>query len=174
RVSHVVSDSILHQLFIVRFLGSMEVKATESADVIYETMRQILAARAIHNIFRMTESHLLVTCESLKLIDPQTQVTRLRICDSVGLAKQIALHSEMDRKATQKQRELDKAKEKQQEELHKQKQIEKDLEEQSRLIAASSRPGQPAADGQILVLSNSQSEDSDAGEEGQKKGESEA
>ncbi|XP_043107670.1 DCC-interacting protein 13-alpha isoform X1 [Puntigrus tetrazona] len=216
-------DSILHQLFIVRFLGSMEVKATENADVIYETMRQILAARAIHNIFRMTESHLLVTCECLKLIDPQTQVTRLRfplssvvlcashqenkrlfgfvlktaggrvdgrpvtvcyvfesnndgekICDSVGLAKQIALHSEMDRKATRKQRELDKAKEKQQEELHKQKQIEKDLEEQSRLIAASSRPGQPAADGQFLVLSNSQSEDSDAGEEGQKKGESEA
>ncbi|XP_051768814.1 DCC-interacting protein 13-alpha isoform X1 [Ctenopharyngodon idella] len=216
-------DSILHQLFIVRFLGSMEVKATESSDVIYETMRQILAARAIHNIFRMTESHLLVTCECLKLIDPQTQVTRLRfslssvvlcashqenkrlfgfvlqtaggrvdgrpvtvcyvfesnndgekICDSVGLAKQIALHSEMDRKASQKQRELDKAKEKQQEELHKQKQIEKDLEEQSRLIAASSRPNQPAADGQILVLSNSQSEDSDVGDEGQKKGESEA
>uniref|UniRef100_A0A671RAK1 DCC-interacting protein 13-alpha-like n=1 Tax=Sinocyclocheilus anshuiensis TaxID=1608454 RepID=A0A671RAK1_9TELE len=67
-----------------------------------------------------------------------------KICDSVGLAKQIALHSEMD------------------------------LEEQSRLIAASSRPGQPAADGQFLVLSNSQSEDSDAGEEGQKTGESEA
>lgn len=216
-------DSILHQLFIVRFLGSMEVKATESSDVIYETMRQILAARAIHNIFRMTESHLLVTCECLKLIDPQTQVTRLRfplssvvlcashqenkrlfgfvlqtaggradgqpvtvcyifesnndgekICDSIGLAKQIALHSEMDRKASQKQRELDKAKEKQQEELHKQKQIEKDLEEQSRLIAASSRPNQPAADGQFLVLSNSQSEDSDVGEEGLKKGESEA
>uniref|UniRef100_A0A3B4EQ89 DCC-interacting protein 13-alpha n=1 Tax=Pygocentrus nattereri TaxID=42514 RepID=A0A3B4EQ89_PYGNA len=187
------SESILHQLFIVRFLGSMEVKATENTDVIYETMRQILAARAIHNIFRMTESHLLVTCECLKLIDPQTQVTRLRfplssvvlcathqenkrlfgfvlqtaggrvdgrpvtvcyifesnndgekICDSVGLAKQIALHSEMD------------------------------LEEQSRLIAASSRPNPPAADGQFLVLSNSQSEDSDAGEEGRKRGESEA
>ncbi|XP_051957998.1 DCC-interacting protein 13-alpha isoform X2 [Xyrauchen texanus] len=216
-------DSILHQLFIVRFLGSMEVKTTENTDVIYETMRQILAARAIHNIFRMTESHLLVTCECLKLIDPQTQVTRLqfavssvvqcashqenkrlfgfvlqtagrrvdghpvticyvfesnndgeKICDSVGLAKQIALHSEMDRKATQKQREMDKAKEKQQEELHKQKQIEKDLEEQSRLIAASSRPNPPTADGQFLVLSNSQSEDSDVGEEGQKKGESEA
>lgn len=60
------ADSILHQLFIVRFLGSMEVKVTENADVIYETMRQILAARAIHNIFRMTESHLLVTCECLK------------------------------------------------------------------------------------------------------------
>lgn len=59
-------DSILHQLFIVRFLGCMEVKTIESADVISETMRQILAARAIHNIFRMTESHLLVTCDCLK------------------------------------------------------------------------------------------------------------
>ncbi|TNN27228.1 DCC-interacting protein 13-alpha [Liparis tanakae] len=59
-------DSILHQLFIVRFLGSMEVKTAESPDVIPETMRQILAARAIHNIFRMTESHLLVTCDCLK------------------------------------------------------------------------------------------------------------
>ncbi|XP_041743235.1 DCC-interacting protein 13-alpha isoform X2 [Coregonus clupeaformis] len=218
-------DSILHQLFIVRFLGSMEVKNADSSDVIYETMRQILAARAIHNIFRMTESHLLVTCECLKLIDPQTQITRLRfplssvvvcsshqenkrlfgfvlqtaegmvdgppvtvcyifesnddgekICDSVGLAKQIAFHSEMDRKATEKKKEKDKAKEKQQEELSKQKQIEKDLEEQSRLIAASSRPTPPApgADGQFLVLSNSQSEDSDAGVEGREKGESEA
>ncbi|KAM9364428.1 DCC-interacting protein 13-alpha [Pholidichthys leucotaenia] len=218
-------DSILHQLFIVRFLGSMEVRSGDSADVISETMRQILAARAIHNIFRMTESHLLVTCDCLKLIDPQTQVTRLRfplssvlqcsshqdnkrlfgfvlqtaggrvvcyifesnndgekICDSVGLAQQIAFHSEMDRKAVEKKKEQDKAKEKQQEELSKQRQIEKDLEEQSRLIAASSRPGNnpptttaPAAsDGQFLVLSNSQSEDSDVGEEGKKKDESEA
>ncbi|XP_041835522.1 DCC-interacting protein 13-alpha [Melanotaenia boesemani] len=215
-------DSILHQLFIVRFLGSMEVRNTESADVISETMRQILAARAIHNIFRMTESHLLVTCDCLKLIDPQTQVTRLRfplssvvqssshqdnkrlfgfvlqtaggrsdsrtvcyifesnndgekICDSIGLAKQIALHSDMDRKKAEKRKEQDKAKEKQQEELSKQKQIEKDLEEQSRLIAASSRPpNPPASDGQFLVLSSSQSEDSDAGEEGKKRGESEA
>ncbi|XP_061582636.1 DCC-interacting protein 13-alpha-like [Cololabis saira] len=218
-------DSILHQLFIARFLGSMEVKTAESTDIISETMRQILAARAIHNIFRMTESHLLVTCDCLKLIDPQTQVTRLRfplssvvqcsshqdnkrlfgfvlqaaaaggrgdsravcyifesnndgekICDSIGLAKQIAFHSEMDRKAAEKRKEQDKAKEKQQEELSKQRQIEKDLEEQSRLIAASSRPANaPAApDGQFLVLSSSQSEDSDAGEEGKKRGESEA
>ncbi|KAM3849985.1 DCC-interacting protein 13-alpha isoform 2-T2 [Diretmus argenteus] len=215
-------DSILHQLFIVRFLGSMEVRSSEEEEIISETMRQILAARAIHNVFRMTESHLLVTCDCLKLIDPQTQVTRLRfplssvvqcsshqdnkrlfgfvlqtpggrgdrravcyifesnndgekICDSVGLAKQIAFHSEMDRKAVERRKEQDKAKEKQQEELSKQRQIEKDLEEQSRLIAASSRPANPpASDGQFLVLSNSQSEDSDAGEEGKKKGESEA
>lgn len=50
-----------------------------------------------------------------------------------------------------------------------------DLEEQSRLIAASSRSSnQPGPDGQFLVLSSSQSEDSDAAEEGKKKGESEA
>uniref|UniRef100_A0A8C3NHT6 Uncharacterized protein n=1 Tax=Geospiza parvula TaxID=87175 RepID=A0A8C3NHT6_GEOPR len=186
-------DSILHQLFIVRFLGSMEVRCDESPDVVYETMRQILAARAIHNVFRMTESHLLVTCDCLKLIDPQTQVTRLRfplpnvvlyathqenkrlfgfvlrtsggrvdsrqtsicyifesnnegekICDSVGLAKQIALHAELD------------------------------LEEQSRLIAASSRSNQSSTEGQFVVLSSSQSEDSDLGEDGKKKRESEA
>ncbi|XP_040310642.1 DCC-interacting protein 13-alpha isoform X2 [Herpailurus yagouaroundi] len=167
-------DSILHQLFIVRFLGSMEVKSDDNPDVVYETMRQILAARAIHNIFRMTESHLLVTCDCLKLIDPQTQVTRLtfplpsvvlyathqenkrlfgfvlrtsggrsesnlssvcyifesnnegeKICDSVGLAKQIALHAELDRRASEKQKEIERVKEKQQKELSKQKQIEK-------------------------------------------------
>ncbi|KAM6345333.1 DCC-interacting protein 13-alpha isoform 1-T1 [Alca torda] len=216
-------DSILHQLFIVRFLGSMEVKSDESPDVVYETMRQILAARAIHNIFRMTESHLLVTCDCLKLIDPQTQVTRLRfplpnvvlyathqenkrlfgfvlrtsggrvesrqtsicyifesnnegekICDSVGLAKQIAFHAELDRKASEKQKEIDRVKEKQQKELNKQKQIEKDLEEQSRLIAASSRSNQSSGEGQFVVLSSSQSEDSDLGEDGKKKKESEA
>lgn len=214
-------DSILHQLFIVRFLGSMEVKSDDHPDVVYETMRQILAARAIHNIFRMTESHLLVTCDCLKLIDPQTQVTRLtfplpcvvlyathqenkrlfgfvlrtsggrsesnlssvcyifesnnegeKICDSVGLAKQIALHAELDRRASEKQKEIERVKEKQQKELSKQKQIEKDLEEQSRLIAASSRPNQAGSEGQ-LVLSSSQSEESDLGEEGKKR-ESEA
>uniref|UniRef100_A0AAY4BU53 BAR domain-containing protein n=1 Tax=Denticeps clupeoides TaxID=299321 RepID=A0AAY4BU53_9TELE len=182
RQSEDCDESILHQLFIVRFLGSMEVRAMDSEDVIYETMRQILAARAIHNIFRMTESHLQPNC-SLCLTFPLSSVVlcashqenkRLfgfvlhtaedrvdsrpvtvcyvfksnidgeKICDSVGLAKQIAFHSEVD------------------------------LEEQSRLIAASSRPNQPAADGQFLVLSNSQSEESDTGEEGNRKGESEA
>ncbi|OXB54866.1 hypothetical protein ASZ78_010640 [Callipepla squamata] len=219
-------DSILHQLFIVRFLGSMEVKSDESADVVYETMRQILAARAIHNIFRMTESHLLVTCDCLKTseasfnisaFDPsrqfplpnvvlyathqenkrlfgfvlrtsggrvdsrQTSICYIfesnnegeKISDSVGLAKQIALHAELDRKASEKQKEMERVKEKQQRELSKQKQIEKDLEEQSRLIAASSRQNPGSGEGQFMVLSSSQSEDSDLGEDGKKKRESE-
>uniref|UniRef100_A0A8C6P536 Adaptor protein, phosphotyrosine interacting with PH domain and leucine zipper 1 n=1 Tax=Nothobranchius furzeri TaxID=105023 RepID=A0A8C6P536_NOTFU len=205
-------DSILHQLFIVRFLGSMEVRSAESTEVIPETMRQILAARAIHNIFRMTESHLLVTCDCLKLIDPQTQVTRLRfplssvvqcsshqdnkrlfgfvlqaagergdgravcyIFESNNDGEKVVFLFDSDRKAVEKKKEQDKAKEKQKEELSKQRQIEKDLEEQSRLIAASSRPANPpASDGQFLVLSSSQSEESDPGEEGKKRGESEA
>ncbi|MGH0173897.1 UNVERIFIED_CONTAM: hypothetical protein FKN15_001453 [Acipenser sinensis] len=70
-------DSLLHQMFVVRFLGSMAVRSHRSKEVIYEAMRQVLAARAIHNIFRTAESHLIVTSKTLQLIDPQTQVTRI-------------------------------------------------------------------------------------------------
>lgn len=70
-------DSLLQQVFAVRFLGSMAVRCGNNQEVIYEAMRQVLAARAIHNIFRTTESHLMVTSSSLRLIDPQTQVTRI-------------------------------------------------------------------------------------------------
>lgn len=51
--------------------------------------------------------------------------------------------------------------------------FQQDLEEQSRLIAASSRPNQASSEGQFVVLSSSQSEESDLGEEGTKR-ESEA
>ncbi|KAM3925607.1 DCC-interacting protein 13-beta isoform 1-T1 [Leptodactylus fuscus] len=68
---------LLQQVFVVRFLGSMAVKSDRTNQVIFEAMRQVLAARAIHNIFRMTESHLMVTSKSLRLIDPQTQVVRI-------------------------------------------------------------------------------------------------
>ncbi|XP_037538954.1 DCC-interacting protein 13-beta [Nematolebias whitei] len=70
-------DSLLQQVFVVRFQGSMAVRCGNNQEVIYEAMRQVLAARAIHNIFRTTESHLMVTSSSLSLIDPQTQVTRI-------------------------------------------------------------------------------------------------
>lgn len=53
-------------MFIVRFLGSMAVQSDNTSEVIYEAMRQVLAARAIHNIFRMTESHLMVTSKNLR------------------------------------------------------------------------------------------------------------
>uniref|UniRef100_A0A8B9PYR4 Adaptor protein, phosphotyrosine interacting with PH domain and leucine zipper 1 n=1 Tax=Apteryx owenii TaxID=8824 RepID=A0A8B9PYR4_APTOW len=178
-------DSILHQLFIVRFLGSMEVKYDESPDVVYETMRQILAARAIHNIFRMTESHLLVTCDCLKLIDPQTQVTRLRFpLPNVVL---YATHQENKRlfgfvlrtsggRVDSRQTSVCYIFESNNEgeKVLMMVILVSDLEEQSRLIAASSRSNQSSGEGQFVVLSSSQSEDSDLGEDGKKKRESEA
>uniref|UniRef100_A0A672VB90 Adaptor protein, phosphotyrosine interacting with PH domain and leucine zipper 1 n=1 Tax=Strigops habroptila TaxID=2489341 RepID=A0A672VB90_STRHB len=186
-------DSILHQLFIVRFLGSMEVKSDESPDVVYETMRQILAARAIHNVFRMTESHLLVTCDCLKLIDPQTQVTRLRFpLPNVVL---YATHQENKRLFGFVLRTSGGRVESRQTSIcyifESNNEGEKVLvmfvlgsvwiprywihsKEQSRLIAASSRSNQNSGEGQFVVLSSSQSEDSDLGEDGKKKRESEA
>lgn len=59
-------DSLLQHMFVVRFLGSMAVRSDHTVEVIYEATRQVLAARAIHNIFRTTESHLLVTSNDLK------------------------------------------------------------------------------------------------------------
>lgn len=88
-------DSLLQQMFIVRFLGSMAVKTDNTTEVIYEAMRQVLAARAIHNIFRMTESHLMVTSQTLRLIDPQTQVTRANF--ELTSVTQFAAHQENKR-----------------------------------------------------------------------------
>ncbi|XP_068133010.1 DCC-interacting protein 13-beta [Hyperolius riggenbachi] len=85
----------LQQMFVVRFLGSMAVQSDQSSKVIFEAMRQVLAARAIHNIFRTTESHLMVTTKSIRLIDPQTQVTR--ICFDLDTITQFAAHQENKR-----------------------------------------------------------------------------
>ncbi|XP_013876725.1 DCC-interacting protein 13-beta [Austrofundulus limnaeus] len=88
-------DSLLQQVFIVRFQGSMAVRCGNNQEVIYEAMRQVLAARAIHNIFRTTESHLMVTSSSLSLIDPQTQVTRISF--QLDEVCQFAAHQENGR-----------------------------------------------------------------------------
>ncbi|CAG2198738.1 unnamed protein product [Mytilus edulis] len=45
----------------------MEVKADRGEPLVLETMRQIMAARAIHNVFRMTESRLVVSSDNMKL-----------------------------------------------------------------------------------------------------------
>ncbi|KAM8973406.1 DCC-interacting protein 13-beta [Pelodytes ibericus] len=87
--------SLLQQMFVVRFLGSMAVNSDRTNQVIFEAMRQVLAARAIHNIFRMTESHLMVTSKSIRLIDPQTQVTRISF--DLENITQFAAHQENKR-----------------------------------------------------------------------------
>uniref|UniRef100_A0AAY5KLE2 PID domain-containing protein n=1 Tax=Esox lucius TaxID=8010 RepID=A0AAY5KLE2_ESOLU len=88
-------DTLLQQVFAVRFLGSMAVRSGQTQEVIYEAMRQVLAARAIHNIFRTTESHLMVTSSCLRLIDPQTQVTRISF--QLQEVTQFAAHQENGR-----------------------------------------------------------------------------
>ncbi|XP_030631344.1 DCC-interacting protein 13-beta isoform X2 [Chanos chanos] len=82
-------DTLFQQVFAVRFLGSMAVRSGHTQDVVYEAMRQVLAARAIHNIFKTTECHLMVTSTCLRLIDPQTQVIRISICYTISLGKEI-------------------------------------------------------------------------------------
>ena len=54
------------QTYLLRFLGSMEVRRDKGLDVIMDTIRKIMAARAIHNIFKMTELHLMVTSQSIR------------------------------------------------------------------------------------------------------------
>ncbi|XP_020774798.1 DCC-interacting protein 13-beta [Boleophthalmus pectinirostris] len=88
-------DSLLQQVFEVRFLGSMAVRCGNNQEVIYEAMRQVLAARAIHNIFRTTESHLMVTSNDIRLIDPQTQVNKITF--QLGDVTQFAAHQENGR-----------------------------------------------------------------------------
>ncbi|KAL1247175.1 hypothetical protein QQF64_022551, partial [Cirrhinus molitorella] len=88
-------DSLLQQVFAVRFLGSMAVRSGHTQEVIYEAMRQVLAARAIHNIFKTTESHLMVTSSCIRLIDPQTQVTKISF--QLKDVTQFAAHQENSR-----------------------------------------------------------------------------
>ncbi len=75
-----IPDSLLQQVFAVRFLGSMAVRAGHTQEVIYEAMRQVLAARAIHNIFKTTESHLMVTSSCIRCVPRLPSVSHICIC----------------------------------------------------------------------------------------------
>ncbi|XP_077982648.1 DCC-interacting protein 13-alpha-like [Glandiceps talaboti] len=73
---NVGSPSTVSQVFVVRFLGCMEVRSDRGTEVISETIRQIMAARAIHNVFKMTEVNLAVTTDSIVLLEPSNQIVR--------------------------------------------------------------------------------------------------
>lgn len=70
-------NAAFSQNFTVRFLGSMEVKKDRGEQMVHATIRQIMAARAIHNIFKMTESTMNVTSEGIRLIDPSSNQPRI-------------------------------------------------------------------------------------------------
>ncbi|XP_071815717.1 DCC-interacting protein 13-alpha-like isoform X2 [Apostichopus japonicus] len=61
------------QMFTVRFLGSMQVKTDKGSEVIMNTIRNIMTARAIHNIFKTTESNFIITSQDIRLQDLSSQ-----------------------------------------------------------------------------------------------------
>ncbi|XP_062578797.1 DCC-interacting protein 13-alpha-like isoform X1 [Saccostrea cucullata] len=71
-----IDNATFVESFVVRFLGSMEVPTDRGERLVQETMRQIMAARAIHNVFKMTESRLVVSSECMRLIDPSNNTVR--------------------------------------------------------------------------------------------------
>ncbi|KAK6175490.1 hypothetical protein SNE40_013948 [Patella caerulea] len=70
-------NAAFSQVFTVRFLGSMEVKADRGEPLVHDTIRQIMAARAIHNVFKMTESKFIVSNEGMRLLDPSNNAVRV-------------------------------------------------------------------------------------------------
>lgn len=66
------------EVFAVRFLGTMQVQKDRGDYLVYQTIRHIIAARAIHNIFKTNESHMVITHRTLKILDPSHQAIRAR------------------------------------------------------------------------------------------------
>lgn len=51
----------------VRFLGSMNVRSDRGNEYIQETIRNVMGARAKHNIFKLSEYNLIINSESISL-----------------------------------------------------------------------------------------------------------
>ncbi|XP_060583550.1 DCC-interacting protein 13-alpha-like [Ruditapes philippinarum] len=73
-----IDNAAFIESFLVRFLGSMEVKQDRGEKLVHETIRQIMAARAIHNVFKMTESRMVVSSECMRLIEPSNNTVRVQ------------------------------------------------------------------------------------------------
>ncbi|XP_023217248.1 DCC-interacting protein 13-alpha-like isoform X1 [Centruroides sculpturatus] len=70
------STNTFWEVFAVRFLGSMQVPNDRGENLIFETMRQIMTARAIHGVFKMSESHMVISNSCLKIVDPSHQAIK--------------------------------------------------------------------------------------------------
>ncbi|XP_029649563.1 DCC-interacting protein 13-alpha [Octopus sinensis] len=81
--------------FTVRFIGSMEVPQDRGEALVNKTMRHIMAARAIHNVLRMTESELIISDTSLRLVD--TATNNVRTAFKLGDISYWCGHKENDR-----------------------------------------------------------------------------
>lgn len=77
-LDNAIETAAFTESFLVRFLGSMEVKQDRGEKLVHETIRQIMAARAIHNVFKMTESRMVVSSECMRLIEPSNNTVRIQ------------------------------------------------------------------------------------------------
>lgn len=64
------------QMFTVRFLGSMQVATDKGSEVIMNTIRNIMTARAIHNIFKTTESNFIITSQNIRIEDLSSKTVK--------------------------------------------------------------------------------------------------
>ncbi|PAA68024.1 hypothetical protein BOX15_Mlig013367g2 [Macrostomum lignano] len=71
-----VVDSKFSVNYSVRFTGSMEVPGDRGDALVARTIRQILTARAVHNIFKSTDYNLIVSDRGIWLIEPQSKLIR--------------------------------------------------------------------------------------------------
>lgn len=65
-------------MYVIRFIGCQEVTVDTNGahGIISDTIRKVMAARALHNIFSMNELHLVVSNDTISLVDPATQLKR--------------------------------------------------------------------------------------------------
>lgn len=47
--------------------------------VVYDTMRRVMQARAVHGVFKMVESRMVISTNGIKLMDPATHETRTNV-----------------------------------------------------------------------------------------------
>ncbi|XP_078676453.1 DCC-interacting protein 13-alpha-like isoform X2 [Branchiostoma floridae x Branchiostoma belcheri] len=77
RFASVPSGPAFTRTFAARFLGSMEVGADRGSELIFAAMRQIMAARAIHSIFRTQELQIIINNDSLRLVEQANNVVMM-------------------------------------------------------------------------------------------------
>jgi DCC-interacting protein 13 alpha len=81
--------------FVVRLLGWQEVALDRGEHLVRETIRQVMAARALNNVFKMSELQLVVSDNALRLFDHVTGAQRLEV--SLEHISYWAVHSENKR-----------------------------------------------------------------------------
>lgn len=93
--SRVDNESHFSKKFVVRFIGSMEVPQDRGEALVTKTMRHIMAARAIHNVLKMTQSEMIISDLSLRLVDSATN--NIRTTFALGDISYWCGHKENDR-----------------------------------------------------------------------------